>query len=120
MKKGFSLAELMIVVVIMGILGALAIPNFAHSAAKGRANQAVTYLRLIRTGEKIWFANHASYTTCTAAEIQTKLGVDVSGSNYTFTVPTADATDFSAQAVGEGNTITINAAGSVSGNPYKK
>ncbi len=131
MKKGFSLAELMIVVVIMGILGALAIPQFTKSAEKGRANQAVTYLRLIHTAEKVYFANNGAYwpseagqcaaATCTQAEIQSAvngLGVDLSGSNYAFSLTGGGAGGFTAQADGDGNSITINTAGTISGNPF--
>ena len=55
-KKGFTLIELMIVVAIIGILAAIAIPNFLRFQAKSKQSEAKTNLGGIFTAETSWFA----------------------------------------------------------------
>ena len=50
-KKGFTLIELMIVVAIIGILAAIAIPNFLKFQAKSKMSEAKTNLGAIYTGQ---------------------------------------------------------------------
>ena len=55
-KKGFTLIELMIVVAIIGILAAIAIPNFLRFQAKSKQSEAKTNLGGIFTAETAYFA----------------------------------------------------------------
>ena len=52
--KGFTLIELMIVVAIIGILAAIAIPNFLQYQMKSRQSEAKTNLMAIKTSEVSW------------------------------------------------------------------
>ena len=54
-KKGFTLIELMIVVAIIGILAAIAIPNFLKFQAKSKMSEAKTNLGAIYTGQISYF-----------------------------------------------------------------
>ena len=54
-KKGFTLIELMIVVAIIGILAAIAIPNFLRFQAKSKQSEAKTNLGGIFTAETVVF-----------------------------------------------------------------
>ena len=60
-KKGFTLIELMIVVAIIGILAAIAIPNFLKFQAKSKTSEARTNLGAIFTGETSYFGEANSY-----------------------------------------------------------
>jgi type IV pilus assembly protein PilA len=60
-KKGFTLIELMIVVAIIGILAAIAIPNFMRFQAKSKQSEAKTNLGGIFTAEEAYFAEYNRY-----------------------------------------------------------
>jgi len=60
-KKGFTLIELMIVVAIIGILAAIAIPNFLKFQAKSKQSEAKTNLAGIFTAETAYFGEANTY-----------------------------------------------------------
>ncbi|MDT7043543.1 type IV pilin protein [Candidatus Nitronereus thalassa] len=60
-QRGFSLTELMIVVAIIGILAAIAIPNFMRYQARAKQSEAKSNLVAIHTGEIAYFAENNSY-----------------------------------------------------------
>lgn len=61
MQRGFTLIELMIVVAIIGILAAIAIPNFNRFQAKSKQSEAKTNLKGIFTAAKARFAERDWY-----------------------------------------------------------
>lgn len=62
-KKGFTLIELMIVVAIIGILAAIAIPNFLRFQAKSKQAEAKTNLGAIGTTAEAYRAEKDTYVT---------------------------------------------------------
>jgi type IV pilus assembly protein PilA len=60
-KRGFTLIELMIVVAIIGILAAIAIPNFLQFQLRSKTGEAKTNLAAIRTAEEGYFAEFNNY-----------------------------------------------------------
>jgi type IV pilus assembly protein PilA len=63
MRKGFTLIELMIVVAIIGILAAIAIPNFIRFQARSKQSEAKTNLKAVFTGQKSRFGERDGYAT---------------------------------------------------------
>jgi len=62
-SHGFTLIELMIVVAIIGILAAIAIPNFLKFQCKSKQSEAKTNLSGIFTAEKAFFGEYNTYGT---------------------------------------------------------
>jgi type IV pilus assembly protein PilA len=60
-QKGFTLIELMIVVAIIGLLAALAIPNFIKFQAKARQSEAKSNLKAAFTAEKAYYGDKQTY-----------------------------------------------------------
>ena len=62
-KKGFTLIELLIVVAIIGILAAIAIPQFSAYRQKAYNSAATSDLKNAKTGMEAFMADNQSYPT---------------------------------------------------------
>lgn len=123
--KGFTLIELMIVVAIIGILAAIAIPNFMNYQCKAKQSEAKSNLGNIRTAEEAYYAEHDAYSSSTS-----EIGFSTKGqANYTYTVSGNGASGTGASFTGSasatgggklvGDTWTIDNAGTLA-NPTNK
>ncbi len=115
---GFTLLELMIVVVVVGLLASIAYPNYATLREKTLDKEAISALVLIRNSERMFFSHlEAFYPTPTGTQaninhINGNLSLDLSANNWAFSVTTTSATAFTARAVRGGRTWSVtNAAG---------
>jgi len=122
-QAGFSLVELMIVLVIVGILAAVGVPIYTSNMNKARQSEADATLGTIRTDLRVYYAENEAYPTQVAAAEVATLGwnniadADITGkyfeaANYTYI--SADGTDFTLTCAA--NDVldadrTLNAAG---------
>ncbi|MBT3583319.1 MAG: type II secretion system protein [Halobacteriovoraceae bacterium] len=63
-EQGFTLVELMVVVAIIGILSAVAIPNFKKYQAKSKTSEAKLQLASIYSAETAMQGDYDSFATC--------------------------------------------------------
>jgi type IV pilus assembly protein PilA len=66
-QKGFSLIELLIVVAIILIIAAIAIPNLLRSRMAANESSAVAAMRTLNTGSMTYFVTYGSYPSVLAS-----------------------------------------------------
>lgn len=124
MQSGFTLVELMIVVVIVGILSAIAIPSYnSHVVKASRAAAQTELLQLAAVQEKIYLNSNSYASSATAAYSgQSAGGLGSTGSSkdgkYSFSCDACAANSFTLSATpvagstqeGDG-TLSLNSAG---------
>lgn len=95
-RNGFSLIELMVVVAIVAILVALALPSYTHYVRKANRTEAQELLLNWANNQELWRATHATY-----ADNTTALGVPTHD-KYTFTVSGTTAQNYVLTATATG------------------
>ncbi|MFH1800194.1 MAG: type IV pilin-like G/H family protein [Candidatus Omnitrophota bacterium] len=119
-EKGYTMTEILIVVVVLGMLAVMIIPRYTGQSERGLVAEAVAMLGNIRQAEVAYQLENAAFTTNLAS-----LDIDTSTSTkFTFTVSTAGAAT-AVRTPGGGTTfnsktIILDIAGTWSGDhPFR-
>jgi MSHA pilin protein MshA len=117
--RGFTLIELVIIIVILGILAAVAIPQYQNMSSEAREAQCRALLGSLRSGVTIFYANQAVTTGTavwpTVAELETANTVMAQGIPPNPYVDEANAPDSVVTGVTRG--VTVGARGGWAYNP---
>jgi type IV pilus assembly protein PilE len=112
---GFTLMELLVVIVIMGILAAFASPSYTRSIRRARAKDAINNLTAIHAAQLIYRSLNGSFITCAdVAAINNLNGansLNVIPNGATYTCPGAPV---SCTAVSADFTVTADLTAAIS------
>jgi type IV pilus assembly protein PilE len=76
MENGFTLVEIMIVVFIIALLAAIAIPNYSRHVLRTRATEAVASMSMIRQAMRDYFIVNNAYYDVTAGSVADATGIN--------------------------------------------
>ena len=120
-KTGFTLLELIIVIIVIGILAAMALPQFIKVAERGRIAKAKGILDTFRKAEGIYYAYESQYSDNAGGGLEKEvpeIATVANDNDWKFDIESTDnfATKFTVTATRksgayEGNTIIINQLG---------
>lgn len=95
-KKGFTLIEILVVVIIIGILASILVPTYQKYILKTRAAEALNLLEMVKTRQQValaksptktYISNAAELAPLTAGSTETAYGVDLLvNTDYTVTL----------------------------------
>lgn len=101
-NAGFTLIELMIVITIIGILAAIAIPNYLNYQCRSKQIEARKGLGAIGKMQETYFAEYDTYTDSFVAIGFSMRGID---EHYDYEMLDADETSWNAKATGKADSF---------------
>jgi type IV pilus assembly protein PilA len=111
-QRGFSLIEILVVILIIGVLAAIALPAFVGQRSKGQDSSAKSAARNLVSAIESFYATNKTYVGAASDDDITKSGVFGSGDGEA-DIASSSATGF--RIIGRsssGNRFTITKAGS--------
>ena len=98
-KSGFTLLEIIIVIIIVGVLASLALPKFFSTVEFSKSTEALNNISAVRDSMERCYLSTVSYTSCTDL---TKLDVanptNTPGARFSYAATTASPTDYTITA----------------------
>ena len=117
MKKGFTLLEILIVIIIIAILATFAIPQYIRAAKRAIASEAISVIGSIKGALARYYQEHGALPeTFSSGEDSWPLDIDdpasvAGGANFSYTVSVTDSSSLSGYAITAIGEKTSRAAG---------
>lgn len=108
--RGFTLVELLVALVVLGVLAGVALPTFLDSIRKGRRSEAFAALSAVQQSQERWRANNPSYAA-TLGSGGLNLAATTSGGYYGVALVSAGATGYVASATAVAGKSQANDSG---------
>ena len=100
--RAFTLIELLVVVLIIGILAAIALPQYQSAVDKAHGTRVLTLARSIQRAQELYYAEYGDYTN-QYEELSIDLPVKEKKSNLTFVSTSGDYYEFHKEQTGKQN-----------------
>jgi type IV pilus assembly protein PilE len=110
-RRGFTLVELVIVLVVAGVLAAIAFPSFQRAFVKSRRSEALTALSAIQQAQERWRSDKTSY----AASLTNAASATPPGLGWGSSRTSNGYYDLAVQLEGTGTTTHVASATAVTG-----
>lgn len=126
MRKGFTLVELLVVVMVIAILATIAVPQYIKATERANGGKARNAIALIAQGEKLYRAENSTYVAVAADNANAILGSYVelqdvdADTGWTYVVGGVAAATFTITATrvggpNAGETLTLTQDGTWAG-----
>jgi general secretion pathway protein G len=109
-EKGFTLIELLIVVAIIGIIAAIAVPNLLTAIQRSKRSRTVADMRAIGTAVGTYLVDHNAYPRSTSTDFE-NVNVDSNLSRSYYDGATKDAWSTAFNYVSDGEEYTLTSYG---------
>jgi len=118
--SGFTLGEILVVIVILAVLATLALPRFGAQTGKGETTEAIEIMSVIRQGLLAYFDENGSYPAALANQtaIETTLRISYTPPRHGWTFATDGSgvvTATKSSGAGAGGNLTLTPEGNWSG-----
>lgn len=123
LKRGFTLLELVVVIVVIGILATIAIPNYNKAKERALSKEAIASLKFIAGAEEMYEGEKDNYyfpvPSSNTADINRNLKLQLNTANWDYAITNADTFTITADRVSgpySACVYTITKAGADAGN----
>lgn len=98
-KSGFTLLEIIIVIIIVGVLASLALPRFFATVEFSKSAEALNSMAVIRQSmERCYLSSSGTYSGCDLTNLDIENPASSPGARFAYAISGANATEYTIEA----------------------